>query len=1278
MFANVEKLQIKVPAHIDYLGDLRDFVTQIGRKHRFSDKIVNAFKLAVDEAATNIIRHAYRNREGLITIRAIVKKNSLTLSIIDQGTYFDPKRVKDPDLNRYVDIGKKGGLGIFIMRKLMDDIDYRKIEEGNELRITKFRETNEKRNIFRSVSAIPFSIKTKYFFRAIAIITGVIASGYFYFFFKTDDEILANFISRSQLTARQIVNLISSAPRESFSFVEDIVYPIDVEYQGQISRISIEDSTGFIVYSSNPYEIGLEEFKRPRGYEKVKGDVFRYHQTDGETFYEFESPIFIKESKAYYGKAHILFSAQDVEQQISYKRNADMQLALIILGMSYAGVALLIYLVLNPFRKLSDWVQNLGGDGDIEDDVDIDASTEIGEIARAFSDITHKFRDSQKNLADQERLHKEMQVAQEIQQTLLPMEFPELEGYQISAFYEAAKEVGGDYYDFVEVDKDTLGIAVADVSGKGVPGSLVMTMIRTALRTEARGLSDAAEVLARVNDFVANDIKKGMFVTVFYLIIDSKKRRLNYASAGHNPMILYRGSTKQTYYLNPKGFPIGVQLPQKDYFRNYIKSDTIQLAKDDILLLYTDGITEAMNSNRDQYGEGRLQQVLHDHGHLATNQFVERLKDSIYSFTEGAPQYDDITLVSIKEEYTREEDELRRAKEVHDLVDGGMSVRQACESVNLATHVYYNKYKKFFEERGTDAFEIDKTISVEAKHFSIEEKTKIFNIIELHPEYGPGTIRKELNTEKYGFTSISESRIYEELVRNRLNTQPLREAYVGKARRSNRRLKSPGTPFMTLDGKIVIDRPESIDYAIQPKDKEADDADASKLTDKPVGLKDRPENDDDALITAEPDSGIVEEELGEAEELLHAPLEEVLANTGRDSAESAQVSEPTSAHPVGEDEQEPDSGPLRAEVSPSDKVTKESEETGPALNAESESNPEEMLTGDISFAGFFETESVSPEETAATTELAESAEEIGNSETSLEEAESSLEGSQELYEDLGEQEKETVEFSTQEMLHGFPDEESVQEGLDETPETLAAASAEELFGDDLFESDLVYDPGLSEQIQQAEELQAQQVSESEQEDAETQQDVGDEMVSFSDLIQALDDELVYVTEPHNVADVENHTTNGNGVGAPAKKRGGSESNANNVGPELPDEGASQSSHESKETTLINGIKYYKNHDYDRAIREFKRVIDIYPDYKEAHSILGNAYFRNRMYDEAAVEYQRVKELDPEDITAYENMGVIYANRGEYRQAVYEWKTVIELNPDRTDIQDKIRKALRLM
>jgi len=134
----------------------------------------------------------------------------------------------------------------------------------------------------------------------------------------------------------------------------------------------------------------------------------------------------------------------------------------------------------------------------------------------------------------EEKLQKEIEVAKQIQQTLLPKKHPDISGYDIAPYYQAAKEVGGDYYDFVQVDEDTLGVVVADVSGKGVPGSLVMTMIRTALRMEARGNKNASDVMAKMNDFVTDDMKKGMFVTMFYVILDSTNRIISYASAGHN------------------------------------------------------------------------------------------------------------------------------------------------------------------------------------------------------------------------------------------------------------------------------------------------------------------------------------------------------------------------------------------------------------------------------------------------------------------------------------------------------------------------------------------------------------------------------------------------------------------------------------------------------------------------------------------------------------------------------------------------------------------------
>jgi serine/threonine-protein kinase RsbW len=147
MFRKVIKEECKVPADIKYLGEMRNFVTHVGRKYGIPERILNAFKLAIDEAGTNIIRHAYRDWDGFVTLRMLIRNKDVTVSLIDQGHTFDLRRVRDPDLQRYVDIGKKGGLGIFIIRRVVDAIDYRKTVEGNELKLIKNRPHFSRRHL---------------------------------------------------------------------------------------------------------------------------------------------------------------------------------------------------------------------------------------------------------------------------------------------------------------------------------------------------------------------------------------------------------------------------------------------------------------------------------------------------------------------------------------------------------------------------------------------------------------------------------------------------------------------------------------------------------------------------------------------------------------------------------------------------------------------------------------------------------------------------------------------------------------------------------------------------------------------------------------------------------------------------------------------------------------------------------------------------------------------------------------------------------------------------
>jgi serine phosphatase RsbU (regulator of sigma subunit) len=510
----------------------------------------------------------------------------------------------------------------------------------------------------------------------------------------------------------------------------------------------------------------------------------------------------------------VLTTEDRIEEALLPTRLIALSIALFTLMVGYGGIALLVARIISPFQRLTDWIRTAGHET-VSDDVDIDTSNEVGEIAQAFSEMATKFRKAQIGLVQQKELQKEIQVAQEIQHMLLPLSFPQVEGYDLATHYESAKEVGGDLFDFVIVDDRTVGIVVADVSGKGVPGSLVMTMIRTALRLEARGNKNPGEVLAKVNDFVVDDMKKGMFVTMFYIILDSRNRRIHYASAGHNPMILHRCSTDQTYYLNPKGFPVGISLPDRTLFGKAIEIDTLRLQEDDILIAYTDGITEAMNPARDLFGEERFLESIRKHAHCSAREFVENMRQEILTFTQGAPQNDDITFVAIKDNMMAGDVIFNLRKNLFDAIASGVSTKDACKKAGVSTSTYY-KWKKKFDEFGIEGLKVkEEDSTIELKHLSIQQRAKIMNIIRENPEAGPKVISDLLHSEAYGFTKIPEKRIYDELVRMRLNTAEKRKAFVTQRTRGRRQFKMPGTPLVTMDGQVIKSDSTATDSLVQ-------------------------------------------------------------------------------------------------------------------------------------------------------------------------------------------------------------------------------------------------------------------------------------------------------------------------------------------------------------------------------------------------------------------------------------------------------------------------------
>jgi serine phosphatase RsbU (regulator of sigma subunit) len=233
----------------------------------------------------------------------------------------------------------------------------------------------------------------------------------------------------------------------------------------------------------------------------------------------------------------------------------------------------------------------------------------------------------------------ELRLARSIQRASLPREVPQLEGWQISPYYQPAKEVGGDFYDFFELEDGRLGLVVGDATGHGVPAALVMASARSMLRAVAQASDSPGDVLRRVNDPLATDIPPNMFVTCFYAILDPESGSLTYANAGHDLPYLHRNGTAEE--LRARGMPLGL-MPGM----GYEEKQTI-LHSGEAALLYSDGLVEAHDPEGEMFGFPRLRALVAEHGEQRS--LGDFLLEELHSFVgERWEQEDDITLLTLR------------------------------------------------------------------------------------------------------------------------------------------------------------------------------------------------------------------------------------------------------------------------------------------------------------------------------------------------------------------------------------------------------------------------------------------------------------------------------------------------------------------------------------------------------------------------------------------------------------------------------------------------------
>lgn len=344
----------------------------------------------------------------------------------------------------------------------------------------------------------------------------------------------------------------------------------------------------------------------------------------------------------------VVFPEEELAEDIIALHRMVIFLGCAGLFLLFLAVILIARSITGPLRAMAAATEAIAS-GDL--DVELPPATsldEVGKLTESFRSMKVSLKDHIRQVAEaaaeRERINGELNIARDIQMNILPAGFPLLpprDRYDLRALIEPAKEVGGDFYDFFPVDENRLCFVIADASGKGVPAALFMAVSMTLLKATARRGIPPEEILARVNDELSRDNRVNMFVTVFCGILDTATGEVIFANAGHNYPLLM-GTSGEAHFLKTVNGPALGVMENAPYRR-----ETLQLEPGDSFFLYTDGVTEAMNTAEELFGDDRLQRELETLAGADLDCVTTGIMERVKEFAAGAPQSDDITIMAV-------------------------------------------------------------------------------------------------------------------------------------------------------------------------------------------------------------------------------------------------------------------------------------------------------------------------------------------------------------------------------------------------------------------------------------------------------------------------------------------------------------------------------------------------------------------------------------------------------------------------------------------------------
>jgi len=344
------------------------------------------------------------------------------------------------------------------------------------------------------------------------------------------------------------------------------------------------------------------------------------------------------------GAVYLVYSKRELRAAIS----AAVRL---IFGLSAGALALGLLLSVVFFRHISrpmeimiDGVGVLAG-GNLDARIHMPTKNEFRILANSFNDMARRIRRAQAELVAKERMDRELEIARAIQQSLVPNDVVAPTGYTIGHHYESANEVGGDYLDVIPLPDSRVALVMGDVSGKGVPGLVVMAMVKILVQEFFSASTSPRQVLCSLNAALCRHMRRNMFVTMFVAVLDPERRRVTVSNAGHNPLVMYNAHTGVARLFKMEGVPLGAFC--SDEFAGTVKDYQLAIAPGDVLVQYTDGLNESRNATGRPFSLTRVRDIASLYGRYGANVVVDKLVFEEKRLREGGPQLDDITLLAL-------------------------------------------------------------------------------------------------------------------------------------------------------------------------------------------------------------------------------------------------------------------------------------------------------------------------------------------------------------------------------------------------------------------------------------------------------------------------------------------------------------------------------------------------------------------------------------------------------------------------------------------------------